>query len=89
MNENVLTIGDLIKKKDYDCISVRITSPPSIAEYEPDMFFGICHSENGKLIADDGDTYSEKEEVLSYEEWDDPENKIKNGLTVVLQGHWM
>lgn len=88
MNENVLTLGDLIKKKDYDCISVRITSPPSIAERKPDMFLGFCHSKNGELISDDGDCYSKEEVVLSYEEWSNPAKKIENGLTVVIPGGW-
>ena len=51
---------------------------------EDDIFFGVCYSRNGSLIPLDGDTYSEEEEVLSYEEWSNPEKGIIDGLTVVV-----
>ena len=75
-----MTIGDLIKNKDYDYINYRIAlQDPRFTE---PIFAGVCKSENGKLISLDGDTYSEGEEVISWEEWSSP--VIRNGLTVVV-----
>lgn len=81
-----MTVGDLIKEKDYDYISWRATVPEGIDIGEGDIFVGCSKSENGKLISLDGDCYSEKTEILSYEEWEDQEEGIKNGLTVVYKG---
>ena len=75
-----MIVKDLIENKDYDYISWRVTSPKDW--HEPDMFFGCCKSIDGKLIPLDGDTYSEDETVIRYEEWSNDE--IKNGLTVVV-----
>lgn len=82
-----MTVKDLIKHKDYDYISWRIKLDEEDRDKigEDDIFFGVCRSENGKLISMDGDTYSEDEEVLSYEEWSRPEKGIINGLTVVVE----
>lgn len=80
-----MTVYDLIKDKDYDYISWRVTSPPDWDE--PDMFFGACKSVNGKLIPLDGDTYSGHEVVVRYEEWSNDE--VKNGLTVVEEVEWI
>lgn len=80
-------IRDLIKNKDYDHISVRVTAPEGFKE--EDIFFGICHSEGGELISDDGDSYDPDEEVLRFEEWENEKRNIKSGLTVVLKGHWI
>lgn len=83
-----MTIGDLIKNKDYDYIELRMIIPELKPEYE-DIFFGVCRSENGELISLDRDTYSENEEVIRWEEWSNPEKDIKNGLTVVVEGEWL
>lgn len=82
-----ITVGDLIKNKDYDYISWRIKLDGEDRDKvgEDDIFFGVCRSENGKLISMDGDTYSEDEVVISYEEWSKPEKGIMNGLTVVVE----
>lgn len=80
-----MTVKDLIKDKDYDYISWRVTAPPQWGE--PDMFFGCCKSVNGELIPLDGDSYYEDEVVIRYEEWSDDE--IKNGMTVVVETEWM
>lgn len=81
-----MLVKDLIRKKDYDYISWRVTLPE---EYSgEDVFFGSARSENGKLIPLDGDIYSESTEVLKYEEWENPEESIKNGLTVLVKGEW-
>lgn len=80
-----MTIGELIKNKDYDYISYRITSPKWYDE--PDMFLGACKSKNGVLIPLDYDSYSEDEIVISWEEWSTED--IKNGLTVVVEGNWL
>lgn len=82
-----MTIGDLIKDKDYDYIEYRLTLPEDCGG--GDTFFGAARSENGKLIPLDYDTYRENEEVIRWEEWSNPEQDIKNGLTVVVEGEWL
>jgi len=82
-----MTVGDLIKDKNYDYISWRVTLPEDLGG--EDIFFGAAKSENGKLISLDGDSYSECTEIIGYEEWDNPEEGIKNGLTVIYKGEWM
>lgn len=84
-----LTVKDLIKDKDYDYISWRIKLDERDKEKvgDDDIFFGCCRSVGGKLISLDGDSYSEHEHVLSYEEWSkSDENGITNGLTVIVEG---
>lgn len=81
-----MTIGNLIQKKDYDYISWRMTLPERMGG--GDEFFGCTKSQNGKLISLDGDSYSEDTEIISYEEWEDKEKGIKNGLTIVCEGNW-
>ena len=78
------TIGDLIKNKDYDYISYRLT----MIDKSQSFFAGCFRSENGKIISLDGDVYSLDEEVLRYEEWDKPEEGINKGLTVVVDYDW-
>ena len=73
----MVTVGDLIAKKDYDYIEYR-----AILDYDVDCFVGGAASKNGELISKNGDTYSKNVEVIRYEEWDNPEENIKNGLTV-------
>lgn len=75
-----MTIGDLIKNKDYDCISCRLTLPDG-----DDIFAGCFASKGGEIIPLDEDIYSKEDEVLSYEEWSSPEDNIQNGLTVVVK----
>ena len=79
-----MTIGDLIKTKDYDYVSYRLTLPDG-----DDTFVGCFSSKCGKIIPLDGDVYNNDEEVLSYEEWSKPEDDIQNGLTVVVKGEWI
>lgn len=77
-----MTIGDLIKNKDYDYIEYRIALlDPRFTE---PIFAGVCESKNGKLISLDGDSYSEDEEVIRFEEWSSV--AVRNGLTVVVEG---
>lgn len=79
-----MTVGDLIKNKDYDYISWRILLP-KFYDVE-DIFIGCCKSVGGKLISLDDDTiYDEYDEVLRWEEWSKPEKGIENGLTVVVK----
>ena len=80
-----MTVYDLIKNKDYDYISWRVTLPSDWPE--PDIFFGACKSVNGKLIPLDGDIYSGHEVVVRYEEWSNDE--VKNGLTVIVEAEWI
>ena len=76
-----MTIGDLIKNKDYDYVSYRLTLPNG-----DDIFAGCFASKGGEIISLDGDTiYDENDEVLNYEEWNKPEEDIQNGLTVVVK----
>ena len=82
-----MTIKDLIKNKDHDRISIRRVRPEKYGG--GDVFCGPAKSINGKLVSLDGDTYSENEEVLSYEEWSNPEKGVENGLTIVLKGGWV
>lgn len=82
-----MTVGDLIKDKDYDYISWRATLPKKMGG--GDTFIGCTRSKNGKLISLDGDTYSEKTEILEYREWSKEEEGIKNGLTIVYEGEWL
>ncbi len=81
-----MTVGDLIKNKDYDYISWRVTLPEKAGG--GDTFFGCCKSVGGELISLDHDSYYKNEVVLKYEEWSDPENDIQNGLTVVVATEW-
>ena len=80
-----MTVKDLIKNKDYDYISWRVTLPEKAGE--GDTFFGATRSENGKLISLDGDSYDEDTDVLSYEEWSSV--SVNNGLTIVYEGEWI
>ena len=79
-----MTIEDLIKNKDYDYVSYRLTLPGG-----DDTFAGCFASKGGEIISLDGDIYDEDEEVLSYKEWSKPEDDIQNGLTVVVKGEWI
>ena len=84
-----MTLKDLIKDKDYDYIECRTTLPERFGG--GDTWFGSCKSENGVLIPLDQDDYYDDVELLSYEEWsrNDEECVIKNGLTIVTEGHWI
>lgn len=75
-----MTIGDLIKNKDYDCVTYRLALRDG-----DDTFAGCFASKGGEIIPLDGDIYDKDEEVLSYEEWSKPEDNIQNGLTVVVK----
>lgn len=79
-----MTIGDIIKDKNYDYISFRMIIKLPDNSHDEDIFIGCAKSENGKLIALDGDTYSENETVLEYEEWQNDEKNIKNGITIIV-----
>lgn len=79
-----LTIGDLIKNKDYDYVEYRVTIPS--ADEQKDIFAGAFRTESGKIIPFDGDIYDSDKEVIKLEEWSNPEKGIKNGLTVIVSG---
>ena len=79
-----MTIGDLIKNKDYDYVSYRLTLRDG-----SDTFAGCFASKDGEIIPLDGDIYDKDEEVLSYEEWYDTEEGIQSGLTVIVKGEWI
>lgn len=84
--ENTITVKDLVSKKDYDYIAWYGTSPDNAKG--ADIFMGACKSENRKLVPLDGDSYSDAEIVVKYEEWTNDEAGIKNGLTVVCETEW-
>ena len=74
-----MTIGDLIKNKDYDYISYKMLMDIGV------VFVGQCASVNGQLISLDGDTiYDEKDEVVRHKEFTNPDKGISNGLEVVI-----
>ena len=79
-----MTIGDLIKNKDYDYVSYRLILPDG-----DDTFAGCFASKGGEIIPLDGDIYDKDEEVLSYEEWSKPKDNVQNGLTVVVKCEWI
>lgn len=79
-----MTIGDLIRSKDYDYVSYRLKLADG-----GNIFAGCFASKCGEIISLDGDIYDKDEEVISYEEWSQPEDDIQNGLTVVVKGEWI
>lgn len=79
-----MTIGELIKNKDYDYVSYRLTLRDG-----SDTFAGCFASKGGEIIPLDEDIYDKDEEVLCYEEWSSPEDNVQNGLTVVAKGEWI
>lgn len=74
-----MTIGELIKDKDYDFIELRINDP----ELHRTVFIGSTKSKNGELISLDGDVYRTDTVVLEHEEWSG--KKVKNAVTVVCE----
>ena len=79
-----MTIGDLIKEKDYDYVSYRLTIPGC-----GNIFAGYFASKDGEILYIDGDNiYDKHDEVLSYEEWSKKDNGIEHGLTVIVKGNW-
>lgn len=76
------TIGELIKNKNYDYVSYRVMFPGADKYGE---FAGEFKVEDGKIIPLDMDYYRYNEEVIASEEWTDMENKIRNGLTIIVE----
>ena len=74
-----MTIGELIKDKDYDFIELRIYD----SKLHRNVFVGSAKSENGDLISLDGDTYRKDAVVLEYEEW--LGKKVKNAATIICK----
>ena len=74
-----MTIGELIKDKDYDFIELRVFDP----ELHKSVFIGSAKSINGYLLSLDGDTYCKESEVLEYDEWSG--KKVKNAVTIVCK----
>ena len=81
------TIGNIIKNKDYDYISIRKKVSKDIADAigERDIFVGVAKSKDGEIIALDGDSYSKDMELVSYKEWNSPEEGVNAGLTIVIK----
>lgn len=79
-----MTIGGLIKDKDYDYVSYRLRLADG-----GNIFAGCFASKNGEIISLDGDVYDKDEEVIKYKEWSQPEDEMENGLTVVVKGEWV
>ena len=78
------TIEELIKNKDYDYVSYRMMIPGCYDDES--IFVGCFQAQNGEIISLDHDIYYKSEEVIASEEWNMPEEGIKNGLTVVVEG---
>ena len=74
-----MTIGELIKDKDYDFIELRVFD----SELHKSVFIGSAKSINGDLLSLDGDTYCKESEILEYEEWSG--KKVKNAVTIVCK----
>ena len=74
-----MRLRDIVEGKEFPRIMYRCNPPEGI---EGDLYVGICHYTNGKLIADDGDIYSLDDEIVKYEidDW---------GLVVWEQANWM
>lgn len=83
-NKPYPTIGELIKDKDYDYVSYRMLIPGF--DDENGEFAGYFSSKNGEIIPLDYDSYYKSEEVIASEEWNMPEEGVKNGLTVIVEG---
>ena len=81
-----MTIGDLIKNKDYDYISYRMIIP--VVNDGESIFAGCFKSEGGKIISLDGDSYSEDEEVVDWSEFTNPSRGVENGLEVVVEAEF-
>lgn len=82
-----MTIKELIKDKNYDCIEMRITLPEKIGG--GDTLMGYCESKNGELLDLDGDTYDENWDVLSSKEWENETMEVYHGLTILIEGEWI
>lgn len=91
-----MIIGDF-SNKGYDYVSYRLTLKGWDDKYlETDelaisnSIFAGCFTfdENGDIKSLDGDTYSKNEEVIWYEEWDNENEGIKKGLTVLVKTDW-
>lgn len=85
------TIKDVLESmqppRAFDYVSYRLylDTPDTFTEKSDHIFAG-CFATNkaNEIIPLDGDTYSENEKVLAYEEWTDPNSNISNGLTLVV-----
>lgn len=82
----MMTIGDLIKNKNYDYVEYRISMPEVMAEGDS-IFAGAFSVNAGKIIPKDGDLYTPDDEVLNYEEWS--EEDIPKGLTIVAKRNYV
>ena len=81
-----MTIGYLIKDKDYDYVSYRVTWDGIRKQCGCNsVFAGAFSVENGKIMSLDGDTYCESEEVVDWAEWSNLDKGIIRGLTVVVE----
>lgn len=96
--EKPITLKELIDtifpKREFDYVTERIytgnidaftDSSDTIAFGE----FAISHTNGLHLVSLDGDTYDLDEIVIAYEEWFDPNNKIYNGLTIIVAGEYI
>lgn len=84
--EQKTKVADLIKNKDYSYIEWRITTPKDFPSL--DTLFGVCKSENGKIVnfENDAEDYNEESEVVRFKEWvnDDGQNE----MIVVVKALW-
>ena len=81
-----VTVRDLLQVKEYGLVEFRCPYPSRLNLAHLSILIGYCTVENGKLIPMDGDYYSDKEIVLSHEEWAMEDGKL--ALTVVVDTEW-
>ena len=77
--KTVKSIKDLIMHRDYDYVDYRILLPDG-----SDVFAGCFRTAGGKIFPLDGESYDENETVVKYETWENKEEDIRNGLTVIV-----
>lgn len=88
------TIGDIIDAAghDFDYVSYRIPMNRKNFETSDDddgEFAGCFKTKNGVIHPLDGDSYDRSEPVLASEEWESPEDRISNGLTVIIDAEYL
>ena len=85
------TIGEVIAGRNFDYVSYRgydakRNSPPALHDGKIEgEFCGCFKVADGKIIPLDGDSYDASELVISSEEWTNPDNGIKKGLTIIVE----
>lgn len=74
----------MFKDKSYDMVQVYSSQVIDFGDGKKNIvgFSGVFKWEDNKLISLDGDTYSEKYEVIGYETWANEAEGVKSGLSI-------